>query len=128
MKKLSDEKVSLIKDAAHVGMNKSAIARYANVHRDTLDKWIKNDPDVSEAFYHGRGSGDYEIAKKIHEEALKGNTTLLAHLSVKRLKNSEFNNDYDDALNATEENGQVNILNGLTNDELKQRVKELTSE
>lgn len=129
MKELDKDKVARLKEAAFYGMNKTAMSRYAGIHRDTLNTWLKDNPEINEAVLINRGDGDFEVAKALHEEAVSGrNPSLLVHLSTKRLKNSEFNNDWDDALNAEEENGQVNILNGFTNEELKQRVKELTSE
>lgn len=110
MKKLSEEKVARLKEAARVGMNKTAMARYAGIHRDTLNVWLKEHPEIDEAILTSRGDGDYEVAKALHEEAVSGrNPSLLAHLSVKRLKNSEFNGDWNDGLNAKEENSQVNI-------------------
>ncbi|NVC72617.1 hypothetical protein [Vibrio vulnificus] len=108
--KLNDETVARLKEAAFYGMNKTAMARYAGVHRNTLDAWFKEYPEINEQILTKRGDGDFEVAKALHEAAVEEkNQALLAHLSTKRLKNSEYNNDWGDGLDAKDENPQVNI-------------------
>lgn len=125
MKELDPDKVARLKEAAFYGMNKTAMARYAGVHRATLDNWLKAHPEVNEEILNKRGDGDLEVAKALHEEAVKGrNSTLLAHLSTKRLKNSEFNNDWDDALDKEEPTIQV----VLSESDIDARIAELKKE
>ncbi|MFA0233810.1 hypothetical protein [Vibrio sp. 10N.222.55.C7] len=128
MKELDKDKVARLKEAAFYGMNKTAMARYAGICRTTLNNWLKENEEFKDLILESRGDGDLQVAKAIHEEATTGrNSSLLVHLSTKRLKNSEFNNDWDDALNATEENGKVTILKSEPDSELLAKFAALTS-
>lgn len=122
MKELDPDKVARLKEAAHIGMNKTAMARYAGIHRTTLNKWLKESPELDEEILTQRGDGDFEVAKALHEAAVKDkNPSLLAHLSTKRLKNSEYNDDWGDALDKEEPTVQV----VLSESDIDARIKEL---
>lgn len=108
MKELDKDKVARLKEAAFYGMNKTAMARYAGICRTTLNNWLKENEEFKDSILESRGDGDLQVAKAIHEEATTGrNSSLLVHLSTKRLKNSEYNNDWGDALDKEEPTVQV---------------------
>jgi DNA-binding XRE family transcriptional regulator len=124
MKELDKDKVARLKEAAFYGMNKTAMARYAGICRTTLNNWLRENEEFKDAILESRGDGDLEVAKALHEEATTGrNSSLLVHLSKKRLKNSEFNNDWGDGLD--KEETEVKLV--LSPDSIDARLAELVS-
>ncbi|PMG45645.1 hypothetical protein BCU90_17425 [Vibrio lentus] len=138
MAKLTNEQIDKIRKGARIGMSKAALSRYCQIHKLTLDRWLEEHPEVEQAMLEGKFQGDYEVALALHEEAtgltidpnenLKPrNVNLLSHLSTKRLKNSEFNNDWGDALDKEETTVNVVLSEADIDKQLAELEGELTS-
>jgi hypothetical protein len=125
--KINDEMIGKIEEYSRVGMSKAALCRVLGIARTTFNAWLNENLDVYEAMMKGKNRGDYEVAKALHDEAVDGNTTVLVHLSSKRLKNSEFNNDWGDALDKEETTVNVVLSEADIDKQLAELEGELTS-
>jgi AcrR family transcriptional regulator len=95
-KTLSQETLELIETCGLFGLSVRQIAKETGIKAPTLFTWFKQPLHPANiALNKGRAKGDFALAKALHDQALKGNTSILLFIARTRLKQNQQNQNDD---------------------------------